>query len=353
MRGMARDNFSLSLAAEQQPPVCVGDLDGHRFSVSPNIQTELITKHLRDNPTLPGVLLIEDSKLIGMIPRRTIFERLGRRYGVELFMRKPISELHKELHIEAPLVIDGRKRVEKTLRKALKRPQESIYDPIVIHHNDAYAMLDMQTLIMTQAQILQNFNNVMRKFSDFDDIIEQASPENAIEKVLDSLRGIVPFHNINILLFGETIPSLSHPSSYFEFVNKDPDTLPEHHLAFSFSQTICMDDENGIELWDKNISRSPQPPKAWMSIPLACPDKYIGLLSLYRYTHTAYSNNEKELATTFAWYLSQAVTKLIKERRYTPKPIKYKPTSQIIKRPKIDEIRRKEIIPSESSTTPH
>lgn len=341
---MARSDFSLSSAAEIQPPVCVGDLDGHSFIVSPDIPTELITKHLQDNPDLPGVLLIEDEKLFGMIPRRTIFERLGRRYGIELFMRKPISILHKDLHIEKPLVIKGNKRVEKTLRKALKRPQETIYDPIVVKHNGKYILLDMQILIMTQAQILKNHNNILKLLNDFDRVVEEDEPENAIEKILDALRSVVPFHSINIFLFGETIHGLSEKSSYFKFVNNDTHMLPEYYLPFSYHQTICTDDENGVHIWKKTPAETANLPKAWMGTPLACPEQYIGLLSLYRYTHTPYSSNEKELASTFAWHLGQAVTKLIEKCNASQKTsalIKQQPSKNVLRKPNIDTIRKK------------
>jgi hypothetical protein len=74
-------------------PVCVDDLPQHDFQVSLDSLTEAITERLEAHPELPGVLLFENDKLHGILPRKQIFERLGHRYGVELFLHKPISEL--------------------------------------------------------------------------------------------------------------------------------------------------------------------------------------------------------------------------------------------------------------------
>src|SRR5690242_948686 len=81
-------------------PVCIGDLPMSSYSVSARTLTEAVTARMQDDNMIPGVLIMENQKLSGVIPRHKMFERLGKRYGIELFLRKPIGELEKELGVE-------------------------------------------------------------------------------------------------------------------------------------------------------------------------------------------------------------------------------------------------------------
>ena len=73
-----------------QAPVSITDLSGHEFSVTPNTNTEKVVEELENQPDLPGVMIVENGRLLGVITRLKLFERLGHRFGVELFLQKPI-----------------------------------------------------------------------------------------------------------------------------------------------------------------------------------------------------------------------------------------------------------------------
>src|SRR5690242_17766887 len=78
-------------------PVCIGDLPMSDYAVPHHTLAEAVALHLQNDSMVPGALILEGKKLSGVIPRHKMFERLGRRYGVELFMRKPVGELQQEL----------------------------------------------------------------------------------------------------------------------------------------------------------------------------------------------------------------------------------------------------------------
>jgi len=54
-------------------PVSISDLPGHNFSVAPNTPTEKVVSELENQPALPGVMIIENGKLLGIITRLKLF----------------------------------------------------------------------------------------------------------------------------------------------------------------------------------------------------------------------------------------------------------------------------------------
>lgn len=309
---MSRHLFSRSATAKAQPVVCVGDMHSHQFSVSEEEITEKVTKTLRENPDLPGVILLKGRDLTGMIPRRRIFERLGQRYGIELFLRKKISLLHRDMCVETPLVATENLRVEELLFHALQRPTETVYNPVVIKKDECYGLVDMQTLIMEQANLLTNLNSTMKTLNEFESMADEEEPDIALSIMVDALRGVVPFHHLNIFVLGKKPLFYGQLPRYIDFFEKDISHYRLHKMPFSFDQTICMEDINGIENWQNVTDKPKQTPRAWMSTPLKNRHQHqIGSLSIYRYAHTPFTKNETELATTFAKHLGRALNHLL------------------------------------------
>lgn len=308
---MHTEKFSRSSTAKEQPPVCVADIPSFQFSVSMKEKTDFVTQALRKNINLPGVILYDTKGFAGMIPRQIIFERLGRRYGIELFLNKEISFLYKELKASEPLILDENIRVDEAVQQALSRKGNEIYNPVVIHNDGRYSMLDMQSLIIKQAEMLSNLNNIAKNLNNCENFIYESKKENGIEKIIDALREAVPFHDAGIFTFSKATPIKIKGEKFIHLLPENTEKTTAHKLPLSFHQVICMDDAEGVPLWENLIDVFKKHPKAWMGIPLMDNNHYLGILSLCRYTHTPYSVNEKELAKSFTWYLSQVLSKLI------------------------------------------
>lgn len=208
--------FALTSTAKIQPPVCIGDVPSHDFSASLEEKTDSIVKRLQEDISLPGVILYDEQGFVGMIPRQTIFERLGRRYGIELFLNKEISSLYRELRVPKPIIVDGEVRVEDVVRKALGRDEIQLYHPVVVFHAGKYTLINMHKLITTQTEMLANLNAVATKLNNCGVIVEMDKEDVAVEKIIDALREVVPFHDAGLYT------SLALPSVYIkgeEFVH--------------------------------------------------------------------------------------------------------------------------------------
>lgn len=308
MLNMDTQKFSRSATAKLQPPVCIGDVSGYRFSVSVNEQTGFVAKTLRNNPKLPGVLLYDAEDFIGMIPRQTIFERLGNRYGVALFWGKPISVLYKELRVASPLILKGELRVDDAVQRALSREGAHLYDPVVVIYAGEYRLLDMHSLITVQANMLKNLNAVAMKLNNCGVVAEHGKEEVGVEKIMDALREVVPFHDAGFFTYHQVSqPLLLKGESFIYPIRKEVKVSSFYQLPESFNQVVCMDDEHGMLLWDDIAELTKADPKAWMGVPLVNDDEYIGTLSLCRYAHTPFSVNEKELTSNYIGYLGKLI----------------------------------------------
>jgi two-component system, NtrC family, sensor kinase len=116
-------------------PVCIGDLPMSDYTVSRNTLAETVASHMQNDNLIPGALILEGKKLSGLIPRHKMFERLGKRYGVELFLRKPIGELERELGADV-FTLKSHLSINIAVKLALSRSESNIYDPIVVEHED-------------------------------------------------------------------------------------------------------------------------------------------------------------------------------------------------------------------------
>lgn len=130
----------------------------YHTSINPECSVYKVAKILTDNPLSPGVVITKDNEFVGVIARSHFFECMSRPYSVELFFKKPIHIFYKYVHSQA-LIIPQETSIITAAKKALKRPIESLYEPIVVkikHQNQlSYKLLDMQQLLLAHLQIHQ------------------------------------------------------------------------------------------------------------------------------------------------------------------------------------------------------
>jgi len=311
---MSPQKFARTSTAKLQPPVCIGDVPSNDFSVSLEEKTDSVVKRLREDVSLPGVILCDEQGFVGMIPRQTIFERLGRRYGIELFLNKEINSLYRELHAPKPLIIDGEVRVEDAVQKALGRDEVQLYHPVVVFHAGKYTLINMHKLITTQTEILANLNAAATKLNNCGVIVDMDKEDVAIEKIIDALREVVPFHDAGLYTSLE-LPSIHMKGEEFvHSLSENENKADLFQFLQSFNQIVCVDDKNGVSFSESAVGTPQKLPRAWMGVPLLDDNhQHLGTLALSRYVHTPFSMNEKELTSNYAWYISRVVANFLLE----------------------------------------
>lgn len=115
------------------------------------------------NPVLPGVILTKQGKFAGMISRKLFFERVNRRYGLEMFFTRPIEVLY-QFSRKDMLVLESSTLIVEAAQESLYRPAELVYDPIVVEVGpQAYKLLDVHQLMVAQSRIHQLTNKLLQK----------------------------------------------------------------------------------------------------------------------------------------------------------------------------------------------
>ncbi len=129
------------------------DLPLHDFQIDANQPGQQATDIFDANPLLPGIILVEEGSLVGMISRRRFLEQMSRPYGLCLFLNRPLTVLYSFISSEVS-VFPGKTLIVAATRQALRRPPEQLYEPVVVQlEPQVYRLLDVYQLLVAQSHI--------------------------------------------------------------------------------------------------------------------------------------------------------------------------------------------------------
>jgi two-component system, NtrC family, sensor kinase len=105
------------------------------------------------DPLLPGVILTEQGKFVGMISRRQFMEQMSRPYGLDLFLRRSFAAFYPFISAKT-LVLPQDTPIVSAVHQALQRPPELLYEPIVVSlESQVHGLIDLHELLVAQSQI--------------------------------------------------------------------------------------------------------------------------------------------------------------------------------------------------------
>lgn len=287
------------------------------YAVSWHTLAETAASHMQNNVLIPGVIILDGEKLIGVIPRHKMFERLGKRYGVELFLRKPIGELEKEVGVET-FALKSHLSINTAVKLALSRSESSIYDPIIIEHeNGNISLLDMYILLLTQAQLSTNLSGIISSLNNIETILaNETAGASTLNLILESMNLVVPFHHVRIILQGQDeIFTLLGADQTVKFIHEPLERNDIYRSILNINQPLSLEDVRIVPSW-KSVD-SPSITRSWMGIPLSHQHGTVGLLMLSRFAHSPFTVNEKELAMVFARYINTLLANLTNRMKRT------------------------------------
>lgn len=131
----------------------IRELNLYNFQVESVQPGRDVAQSFQLNPLLPGVILIQHRKIIGMISRRQFLEQMSRPYGLELFLKRPLHSLYRFVSAEV-LILRGDTKIVDAARRSLQRTPKFVYEPIVVElEPGTYRLLDVHQLLVAQSQI--------------------------------------------------------------------------------------------------------------------------------------------------------------------------------------------------------
>lgn len=145
---------------------CLLDLNLQDFQVSPTTLTQVVLNQFDQRADLAGVIIASPQRFLGMISRRLFYEHLSESYSTEKILRTPIQFFLNNMKIQGKcLQLSYTEKIGTAVNIALSRDPKVIYEPIVVVFQEssvpgisAYFLLDFQTLILAQSQILSDLN---------------------------------------------------------------------------------------------------------------------------------------------------------------------------------------------------
>ncbi|MGB8214785.1 MAG: hypothetical protein WCE68_14610 [Anaerolineales bacterium] len=135
------------------------DLPSYYEVITPKTTGREVADILEGNDHLPGMLVMQDAKLTGVISRDVFYERAGKKFGTEIYLGRPISVMMKTVDHKM-LILPDSMLITLATQKALSRDLKSIYQPIVVEQPDKnYRLISALILFLAQSQQLLELHN--------------------------------------------------------------------------------------------------------------------------------------------------------------------------------------------------
>lgn len=163
------------LQANLGPSSVISQLPLSRCAVPPDTPTLQIFEIFDSEPGFAGVVIVANHRFLGMVSRDRLFEQLSRPSNGEHIMKKPILQVLESIGVRErdDLVLAGDCPVNDAARAALERPNDQIYEPIVVQVAPGrFRLLDIQTLLLAQSRLLELANTEIQRQKE---AAEQAS----------------------------------------------------------------------------------------------------------------------------------------------------------------------------------
>ena len=135
----------------------VGDLiasNEYIESIQPQIPVSRVAEKFFSITSLDAIAIVDGRETIGLVTRPKLLFTLFKRFGFELYGRKPIITIADT----TPLIMHKDERLDVAIDKALDRPFEDTFDEIiVIDDTDCYkGLLSVRQMVIQQGNALAN-----------------------------------------------------------------------------------------------------------------------------------------------------------------------------------------------------
>ncbi len=304
----------------------ISDLATYEFAVDINVTGEVVAAQFNLNSYLPGVIVTKEGKIVSAISRRRFLALVGRRFGVEIYLSRPISAMVNSV-IPPHLTLRHDCNIHMAAETALARPSDLFYDPIIVAYPDgSHRILDIYTLILAQSFLLTLFYQEEQNQRQLAESLQKTGQAlsstldltDLNNKILQQLAKVVRYDRGTVFIStGTTIKSIAAHGFPRTFTDDSIEiTLPDdpddvYLRIMRTKKPVIVPDTTEIKTWNHLPEITVN--KSWMGVPLIVQDQVIGMISLSREEADKFTLNNAYLVSTFA---GQAAIALDNARLY-------------------------------------
>ena len=127
-----------------------GELAVPACTVTPETTVGHVQEILQHQPPLSQVVVVNGMRPVGLIMKYTLDDQLSTQFGLALYMNRPVAKLMDTSFFQ----VEADQPLEEVAQKAMKRPDDKLYDDIVVTKNGAlFGLLSVQRMLDTMAQV--------------------------------------------------------------------------------------------------------------------------------------------------------------------------------------------------------
>lgn len=132
----------------------VGEIVTSTANCPSTTQITEVTERFFKQPNVDAVALVDDGRPVGLITRQRLLATVFQRFGFELYGRKPVLVVASA----TPIVVSDHLLLDEALRVAVQRPQEEIYDDVIVADDEGrfVGLLSVRQMIIQHSHSLAN-----------------------------------------------------------------------------------------------------------------------------------------------------------------------------------------------------
>ena len=140
----------------------VQELNLYQYQLDISEEVNRVTNKFKNQPDLPGVVLVKQNIFWGMISQKVFWKYMSRPYSLELASQRSLAYLFDLLALES-LIIERDTLIVAAVQKSLERSPELLEEPLVVKMTPhSYQMVDIHQLLVAYAQIHQSATKLIQ-----------------------------------------------------------------------------------------------------------------------------------------------------------------------------------------------
>lgn len=304
----------------------LADLPSHDFLVGPRVLGSVVAARFEAEPELPGVVIRAGERLVGAFSRRQFLEKVGKLYGIEVYLNRPVAIMVKNIG-PRHIALQSTQTIQSAAEMVLRSPANFFEDALIVVFPDGHvALIDVRVLILAQSHLLGLVTEIEQQRRQLAESMQRIGRElsgslelgQVTKRILKELNKVLSYERGLVMLAdGEhlkTIAKRGFPKDIKKHdllipIRDDEDDV--FRRIVESREPIWLDDVTGDESWTQ---RDDLPVNySWLGVPLKHQGRVMGMLSLTREERAGFSEDDVRLVQAFG---SQAAVALENARLY-------------------------------------